>query len=226
MARKRGEYTGQQYRGGRTKGEKNLVKVSGGVQNKHGVVFTEAERKALTNAVNTANRKRARLLKQEGDLHLFMGGQDTGQKLKDSLHLMGKESDFILAPKSKSLQRFKTKDEYDSYMRNLERVNDRGYINKRTEQYRENYKTALRNSFGNRADDIIEKIDKLSPAEYRKLVAQHDEDLEIHFVYSSDEETQKINVIRGALDLDIEELPEPDETYDLKRSAKRKNRRR
>lgn len=224
MARKRGQYTGQQYRGGRQKGEKNLVRVDGGFQNQHGVVFSEAERKALTNAVNTANRKRARMLKQEGSLPWVVDGKDTGDTLA-SKQRMGYESDFILAPKSKSLQRFRNRKEFESYMLNLERVNDRNYINKRTEQYRENYLTGLDRAFGDDAADIKKAIGKMSPAKYRELVAQHDEDLEIQFLYDDKDRTAKLNRIRNAMGLPSKEAAEPDETYNLKRAAKKTNRR-
>lgn len=225
MAQKRkASYTGQQYRGGRQAGRKNLVRVEGGLQNQHGIVFTEAEKKALETAVNTANRKRARMLKAEAELPRKIGGKETGDTVA-SLQLMGKESDFILAPKSKSLQRFKSKEEFQNYLDNLAEVNDRGYIDRRTDTYRENYKTALDRAFGDEAQDIKDKLDQMSPKEYREFVASADDTLEIGYIYLPSKRTEKLNEIRNALGLEAMEIPEDDEMLDLKRAARRKNRR-
>ena len=102
-------YEGTEYRGGRVSGRKNLIKLEGGkVQNQHGVVFTEEEKKALERQVNRANRTRMKMLEEEGNLERHVEGKPTGQKVS-TLQNMGKESDFIISRKSKSLQGFKTK---------------------------------------------------------------------------------------------------------------------
>lgn len=204
------------YVGGRVKGEKNLLRLEdGSIQNKHGITFTEAEKKALESAVNTANRKRARMLKAESELT----GVDLG-----TMKLMGKESDFILAPKSKSLQRFESKAEFENYLDNLREVNDRGYIDKRTEAYRENYFTSLDRAFGDDAKDIKDKLSELSPKEYRELVAKHDDTLEIGYMYLASKRTEKLNEIRSALGLETLEVPEDDDDLVLRRRARRKRK--
>ena len=94
-------YEGEQYRGGRKKGSKNLKKTDdGNLLNQHGVVFTPQEKKLLESAVNRANAKRMRMLKQEGNLTRYVAGKPTDDSVR-SLQLMGKESDFILARKDK-----------------------------------------------------------------------------------------------------------------------------
>ena len=223
MAQRRTKsYTGGQYRGGRTAGRKNLEKIDGGFRNQFGIEFTEAEKKALESAVNTANRKRARMLKAEANLPRMVDGKETGDTVK-SLQLMGKESDFILAPKSKSLQRFKSREEFENYLDNLREVNDRGYIDKRTEAYRENYFTALDRAFGDEAEDIKEKLRSMTPKEYREFVASNDDTLEIGYIYLPSKRTEKLNEIRSTLGLEAEEIPEDDEILDLRRAAKRKS---
>lgn len=214
-------YTGGQYTGGRVKGRKNLAKVDGGFMNQNNVFFTAAEKKALETAVNTANRKRARMLKQEASLQIRVFGEVTNATVGER-QKMGYESDFILAPKSKSLQRFKSRAEYENYMANLRRVNDRGYIDKRTEQYRENYLTALDRAFGAEADDIKEKLLKLKPKEYRELVASADETLELHYVYLPSDRAIKLNSIRLAVGLDAQTIPEDDDFMSLRRRVKRR----
>lgn len=206
---------------GRVEGVGNLKRVDGGFINQHGVSFTADEREALRRAVNTANRKRKRMLEQEGNVDLRVFGKPTGTKVAER-QSMGYESDFILAPKSKSMQRFKTRAEFENYLANVRRVNERGYIDERTEQYRKNYITGLERAFGDEADDIKAKINAMSPKEYREVVASADDVLEIGYYYLASRRTEKLNAIRAALGLDGVPIPDDDEYLDLKRRVKRR----
>lgn len=209
-AKAAGTYEGQQYRGGRQAGRKNLVKLdTGNLQNQFGVVFTPDEKKALEQAVNTANRKRARMLEAEAKLPRKIAGQDTGDTVA-SLQLMGKESDFILQRKTKSLQRFRTKEDYDRYMKNLRRVNDRDYITERVRLYKRNHMKAIENIYGDEAKDVIMKIRMMKPAEYMKMV-QSDEMLEISYIYDPSARSGKLNQLRASMGMKLKEESEWDE---------------
>ena len=61
-AKRLGTWEGNQYRGGRGKGKKNLKKVPEGYQNKHGVTFTPEHKKALERAVDRSNYRRKKML--------------------------------------------------------------------------------------------------------------------------------------------------------------------
>lgn len=197
-------YEGEQYRGGRKKGSKNLKKLSdGNLLNQHGIVFTPQEKKALENAVNRANRKRVKMLEEEGNLPRLVGGKDTGDKVS-SLQLMGKESDFILSRKDKSLQRFKTKEEYSRYLKNVERVNSPTYIDDRVRLYKRNHMRAIENVFGDDAKDVLMKIRMMKPTEYMKLI-QSDEMLEVGYVYDPSARSGKLNQIRASLGMRLKE---------------------
>lgn len=204
-----GAYEGQQYRGGRTAGRKNLVRVDGGLKNQYGVVFTEDEKKALEQAVNTANRKRKRMLEQEAKLPRMVGGKDTGDTVA-SLQLMGKESDFILQRKTKSLQRFQTKAEYERYMVNLERVNSRDYITERVRLYKRNHMKAIENAYGDEAKDVIMKIRMMKPADYMRMV-QSDENLEISYIYDPSARSGKLNQLRASMGMKLKETDDFEE---------------
>ena len=203
---KRTQYTyeGQQYTGGRKEGSKNLKKTDAGTYlNQHGVEFTPEERKALERKVNNVNRKRMRMLEAEGNLPRLVGGHDTGQKVS-SLQAMGKESDFIVARKSKSLQQFKSREAYDRYMKNLDIINSPTYIEDRVRAYKRNHMTALENTFGDDAKDIIMKIRMMKPKDYMKLM-QSDEDLEINYIYGPEARTGKLNKMRASLGMNLKE---------------------
>lgn len=202
-------YEGQQYRGGRVKGRKNLVKTATGVINQHGVEFTTEEKKALERAVNNANRKRAKMLQQEAQLPRKVYGVLTGDTVH-SLQLMGRESDFILTRKSKSLQRFQSREEYESYMRNLKRVNSKDYITERIRLYKRNHIKAIMDEFGEEGKGVAMKIRMMKPMDYMKMVMSEDEALEIRFVYGPDAKRGKLNKLRGALGMKLleDEIPE------------------
>lgn len=207
-AKAAGTWEGQQYRGGRQAGRKNLKKVDGGLQNQYGVVFTPEEKKALEQAVNTANRKRARMLEAEAKLPRKVAGVDTGDTVA-SLQLMGKESDFILQRKTKSLQRFQTKEDYNRYMKNLQRVNSRDYITERVRLYKRNHMKAIENAYGDEAKDVVMKIRMMKPADYMKMV-QSDEMLEISYIYDPSARSGKLNQLRASMGMKLKEEPEDD----------------
>lgn len=193
-------YEGGQYTGGRVKGRKNLEKLdNGNVRNMYGVEFTPADKKRLEREVNKNNAMRMKMIDAEGELPRRKGGQDTGDKVK-SLQLMGKESDFILSRKSKSLQRFKSRQEFEIYMDNLSRVNSPTYLDDRTREYKRNHMKALENVFGDDAKDVIMKIRMMKPADYRKLL-QSDEDMEISYIYDPSLLSAKLNQIRTSLNM-------------------------
>lgn len=212
-AQKAASYEGQQYRGGRAKGRKNLKKTeTGNLVNEHGVVFTPEEKRALENAVNTANRKRARMLKEAATLPRMVAGRDTGDTVA-SLQLMGKESDFILAKKTKSLQRFRDREQFEKYMDTLKRVNSRDYLDQRIREYKSNYLKGFKEMFGQEGMDVYMKLRMMKPRDYMKTVEMTDGDLEFGYMYGPDEKTAKLNTIRAALGMKMKEEPFDDGEY-------------
>lgn len=203
---KRQSYEGKQYRGGRKKGTKNLKRLDDGrIQNEHGVVFTEAEKKALERLVNSANAKRTKMLKMEATLPRMVRGVDTGQTI-GQLQLMGKESDFIITRKSKSLQRFNTRADFDKYMSYLEKVNRKDYIRDRIRQYKRNHQRALQNVFGDSSKDVQMKIRMMKPNDYMRMVASNEE-MEISYIYDLQQLEGKLNQIRASLHMKLKEEP-------------------
>lgn len=203
-AKKAANYEGQQYRGGRAPGRKNLKKTdTGNLVNQYGVVFSPQEKRALENAVNTANRKRARMLKEAATLPRMVSGRDTGDKI-GSLQLMGKESDFILAKKTKSLQRFRTREQYENYMSTLSNVNSREYLDDRIRMYKRNHMKALENAYGDDAKDVIMKIRMMKPKDYMKMI-QQDESLEISYIYDPTARSGKLNQMRASMGMKLKE---------------------
>lgn len=201
-AKKLGIWEGEQYKGGRQAGRKNLQRIDGGYVNQHGVTFTEEQKKALERAVNRSNYQRKKMLAEADALN----------PKNTQLRLMGKESDFILTRQSKSLQRFKSMEDYDKYMRKQERIRTGEHLDEMTRLYKRNYMKALDNVFGDDAKDVKMKIRMMKPEEYRKLV-ESDELTEISYVYDPQARAGKLNQIRSSLGMRQKE-DEIDEDYD------------
>ncbi len=201
-----GKYNRSQGR----KGRKNLRRTDEGLLNQYGVTFSEDEKRALVNAVNRANRKRSKMLKEAATLPRMVSGRATGDTV-GSLQLMGKESDFILAKKTKSLQRFRSREQFENYMNTLERVNSKDYLTDRIRLYKRNHMKALENAYGDDAKDVIMKIRMMKPDDYMKMV-QQDESLEISYVYDPSARTGKLNQIRASMGMKLKE-EEIDEEY-------------
>lgn len=192
MAKRKGKrgvisYEGEQYRGGRQKGRKNLVKVDGGVQNKHGVVFTQEQKKALERAVNKSNYQRKKMQAEVDALN----------PNNSQLRLMGKESDFIISRQSKSLQQFKSMEDYENFMDKQSRIHSGQYLEDRTRLYKRNYMKALDNAFGDEAKDVKMKVRMMKPEKFRELV-ESDELAEIGYIYDPQSRSAKLNQIRAS----------------------------
>lgn len=193
-AKKLGTWEGSQYRGGRSPGRKNLQKVDGGLRNQHGVTFTPEQKKALERAVDRSNYQRKKMLAEEERLN----------PNAPQLRLMGKESDFILSRQSKSLQRFKSMEEYEAYMDKQARIQSGEYLAERTRLYKRNYMKALDNVFGEDAKDVKMKVRMMKPEDFRKMV-ESDELAEIGYIYDPSAKAGRLNQIRATFGMKLKE---------------------
>ena len=195
----------RKHKKGRKKGTPNLKRTPEGFINQHGVTFTPEEKKTIENAVRRSNRKSKKMHEIFDALPYKIEGRETGASVKE-MRTMGKELDFSIAPKSASLQRFKSKEEFDRYMKNVDRVNSPDYVVKRARQYKENYKKAILQHYSyDEASDVLMKIRMMKPEDYIRNVATNEE-LEIGYVYGAENREAKLNAIRSALGLKHREI--------------------
>lgn len=201
------------YRKGSGKtGRKNMKRVKGGWQNQHGVVFTDAERKALNRAVAKSNRQRKKALEAERGKPHIAGGKVVS-KDKSQLLLMGKESPFIVSQQSSSMQKFKSKEDFEKYLDKQERIHSGEYYREKARLYKRNFMNSLRDTYGDDAKDIINKVRRMNPEKYMEMVA-NDETLEISFVPSDDVVAGRLNQLREALGMEQKD-EWPNEEYDV-----------
>ena len=202
-AKKLGTWEGTQYRGGRGSGKKNLKKVAGGLQNQYGITFTQEQKKALERAVDKSNYRRKKMMAEEEKLNPNIS----------QLRLMGKESDYIVSRQSKSLQGFKSMEEYEKYMDKQSRIQSGEYLEDKARLYKKNFTKSLLETYGEEAKDIAMKIRMMKPMDYMKMVAS-DETLEIRYVPSDMKVSGRLNQIRASLGMKLKE-DWADEIFDI-----------
>ena len=207
MAKKKSGYV----RGSGKTGRVNMRRVDGGWMNQHGVVFTDEERKALDKAVKLSNRQREKEVQADKARPRMVAGKVIEED-KNQLHLMKKENEFIVSRQSKDMQRFKSMGDYENYMRKQSAIQSGEYAIDKARAYKSNFMNSLRNTYGDEAKDIINKVRRMNPKKYIELVGS-DEVLEIRYA-PSDQKTQgRLNEIRQALGMkQVDEWP--DEEYE------------
>lgn len=172
----------------------NLKRVEGGFQNQYGVTFTPEQKRALENSVRRSNYAREKQLNKE------LGDKNALQRY------LSQESDFIIARQARSLQGFKSMEDYEAFMDKQARIQSGEYLEDRTKLYRANHIKAIENVFGSDAKDVIEKIESLDLAEYREMLKK-DIFLEVGYIYDPSAMTGKLNQIRKSLRMQEKEIP-------------------
>ena len=197
-AKKLGTWEGTQYRGGRGSGKKNLKKTPGGLQNQYGVTFTPEQKKALERAVDKSNYRRKKMLTEAEKLN----------PNHSQLRLMGKESDFIITRQSKSLQGFKSMEDFEKFMDKQARIQSGEYLEDRTRLYKANYMKAIDNVFGEAGAGVRMKVRMMKPEKFRELVETMGDEMEIGYIYDPQARMGKLNKIRSLLGMqELEEDP-------------------
>lgn len=182
---------------GRKKGLPNLKKVDGGYLNQYGVFFTPEQKNALERSVQRSNYKRKKELEKLAQQPHVVGGRvisKDGQQLKT----MNKENDLIIARQHRSLQKFKTMEDYEKFMGKQKAIQDGTYAIDKMRLYKRNFTESLLETYGDDAKDIAMKIRMMDPKDYMRMVAS-DEVLEIRFVPSDEKVQGRLNQIRAAM---------------------------
>lgn len=136
----------------------------------NGQRITVAEQKALRSAVNSANRKRKRLI------------ENLPEEAKRRYREFGVESDFVMRKKSTRLTRFRNKKEFNTYLRNVQKIASGEFERRRAQIYKDNYIQALKHTFNSKANEAIKAIRNMDLKKFKQMV-ESDELEEIGYVY-------------------------------------------
>lgn len=172
----------------------NLKRVEEGYQNQYGVTFAPDQKRALENAVRRSNYRREKQLNKE------YGDKNALQRY------LSQESDFIITRQSRSLQGFKSMEDYESFMDKQARIQSGEYLEDRTKLYKANHMKALENVFGEDAQDVIDFIDNMDNQTYRDMITK-DVFLEVNYIYDPSAMHGKLNQIRRSLNMKEKEIP-------------------
>ena len=197
--------------------------------NKNGVTFTENEQKKLISLVNSVNRKRKRILTDEKLIDVRTAlGVDEGFifGVHSEKNLWGSGADTLLTKnRSKSFQRFNSKDEYRSYMKELKRLAKKDYVETRMKHYQKNQLKAIKSVYGKDSSSIIRGLKQLTPKEYLKVRANFDLP-SISYVYSDEEYDSKLEQLKSSYELINNEFNLDERVYQqkVKRQQRRKGK--
>ena len=203
---------GKYVRGSGKTGRVNMKRVDGGWMNQHGVVFTDAERRAMKKATAASNAKRAAELAAWSEQPHMVGGRQMAPD-KSQLRLMGKETEFIVAQQHGDFQRFKTLEDFAKYMKKQERIASGEYERDKIRLYKRNFTQSLLQTYGESAKDIAMKVRMMKPDEYMRMVA-NDERLEIRYVPSDVKVEGRLDELRQALGMKLkDEWPDEEDDF-------------
>ena len=99
-------------------------------------------------------------------------------------------------------------------MKDLKRLSDKAYVDKRMKLYRKNKIKAMKNVFGSDVKDIVKGLNKLTDKEYKEILANHSLP-SISFMYTEEEYDKALEKIKT-------NYGELDKKYNLSKRTKKK----
>lgn len=152
-----------------------------------GEKITLAEQRALRSAVSSANRKRKRLL---------------AKMPPNRVKTKQEEESWFYRKKRTKLNRFKNKEEFNRYLRGVQKIASGRFEQIRSRTYFENFKQAVHTAFGKTTDTrrLIVKINRVGVKALEEAIASGDIEAEIGFIYTRDQYQYKYNRLDAMLD--------------------------
>lgn len=179
-----------------------MIRDNGTIINQFGVEINEDEARRLRNLVQRVNRKRSKMLDQFKDKPLYYGGKRLDES-REQLMLMGEEMDIMIRKRSAALNRFRSKAEFNAYIRQTERAAATDYMEYRTRLYKRNYTKALTEQYGMYPDllkGVLMKIRMMKPESFAQLVGM-DRLFQIKEHYSLGGALDRLKAVRERLGL-------------------------
>ena len=139
-----------------------------------GAILSEYQEKVLKRQHNIVEKRKAKLREAAGT-----------ERERAMKGLMGSEFETSIRPKTLDIDAL-TPDELRAISKRLEKQSDPLYLEKKNEQYFENYIKGLYENFGRDADRIVELIEKI-PYDTLYLISSTNEILEIGFWYDEEQ---------------------------------------
>lgn len=187
---------------GRAKGQKNLIRKDNTIINQFGVKFSQDEVRQMQNLVRRVNRKREKMLKAEAGQPIYWGNRKLDED-RDQLRLMGEELDLVIRKRSASLQKFKSRREFNHFMKMTAKASETDYLDYRGKLYKRNLITAIKEQYAGFPDEIkgiLMKIQMMPQKEFQEKIGNN-RLFQIHYHYSIGGQLSRIQGMRDFLGL-------------------------
>lgn len=165
------------------------------VKNKHGVVLSMEEKKEFQKNIDKINKENKKQMRKLEKTPMKHNGKELGYSAGENARLMGDSRINMFRPRSKSIDRFRTRGEFKKAKQS---VNSRANQNllELNQTYRRNYITAMEKQLNGNANHIIELIMSM-PLDQMVSISLSTTDADIDFVYSLEETMAKVKVLES-----------------------------
>ena len=179
------------------------------VKNRHGIVVSRQEYGMLADNIRKANRIARATLKKVDQMAYTSRGEKTGMRVVDRRMMKDPIYDYLRSKTTKSV--FDQARSYEQFFSIMEREEGRAtqeHWNAKRTLFQQNFISALNNTFGEEASDIIAVVAGLTPKEFEMLYLTEDI-MDFSFVYDENQpESSRLGYIRASIDRYIEKLQE------------------
>jgi uncharacterized protein YvpB len=157
---------------------------------KTGNTITEWEKKELSLKVAQINRARTIERQKVENIEALSRGKPVGLKRGEMGNIRTQE----LQPKKFNFDKIRPGKEWEKFKESVEKQSKSIYSTEKMERFKDNYINALRNVFGNNAEDIISIIKDLSPEDITSTFFA-DEQASIDFIYDPIDAAAKLDAL-------------------------------
>ena len=196
-------------RGGRT--SPNLKRKDGYIVNQYGVKITDEEARMLRNVVAQVNRRAAAQEKAFKGAPLYFGSRRLDEN-REQLKLMGEQMDIMIRKRSAALQGFKSKKEFNAYLRSAKNAASFDYLDYRGKLYKRNLIKAINEQFAEYPEltkGIVMRIQMMKQSEFQKMVGSN-RAMQMGYVYAADQQLERIFALRDSLRLNSDKFEDYD----------------
>ena len=165
------------------------------VKNQNGTVLDLDTVKKTKQLLDRANKEKQARLQHYMKQPFLDRGQPTGFTLGDVEYGFMSEKFGSLQPTKWNPDRFNSEKELMDFYREKSQIYAEGFLEKRDQQYLNNYIESLNQVFGSGAEDIMQHLKGMSPKEFIDLY--YTENLvNVEFIYSRRDAALKLQTIR------------------------------
>ncbi|HSH24519.1 MAG TPA: hypothetical protein VLA13_03160 [Massilibacterium sp.] len=154
-------------------------------KNKYGVVASKAQLNKIERDTRRAIYLAEERKKEMENRPFYQGGEQVSTVGQRMQHMKDPDIPGTYAPEPFDFDQVKTQQRVSDLLRSRERMADPEDYDKKREQMKDNFTTMLAKNFNSDADELIDKISKMSSKDFLDLYSQHAEfDFDVYYLAS------------------------------------------